>query len=150
MSQIAFSSDENYLVISAELGGGLAVYDVQSLMQGDTRAAFELSTDGVSIRALIPNPASDKAEHFAIILANGQLLMADMKNRQFLEGPTGRLLKDGVSCVSWSKLGRQLIAGLGNGGGFQMTPKGEGKGEIPKPHGIEGEQHGTPQLSVSL
>ncbi|MCJ1399270.1 hypothetical protein MMC11_002472 [Xylographa trunciseda] len=141
VSQVAFSADENYLVISAENGGGLAVYDVQSIMKGITQTAFELSTDGVSMRALTPNPAPEKAELFAVILSNGQLLIADMKNRQFLSGPTGRVLKDGVSCVSWSKLGKQLVAGLGNGGGFQMTPSGEGKGDIPKPLGIEGDQH---------
>ncbi|MCJ1394297.1 hypothetical protein MMC18_007175 [Xylographa bjoerkii] len=141
VSQVAFSSDENYLVISAENGGGLAIYDVQSIMQGNTQAAFELSTDGVSIRALTPNPATEKAELFAVILTNGQLMIADMKSRQFLSGPIGRVLKDGVSCVSWSKLGKQLVAGLGNGGGFQMTPNGEGKAEIPKPLEIEGDQH---------
>ncbi|MCJ1281858.1 hypothetical protein MMC26_001181 [Xylographa opegraphella] len=141
VSQVAFSSDENYLVISAETGGGLAVYDVPSIIQGNTRSAFELSTDGVSIRALTPNPATEKAELFAVILTNGQLLIADMKSRQYLSGPTGQILKDGVSCVSWSKLGKQLIAGLGNGGGFQMTPNGESKGDIPKPPGIEGDQH---------
>ena len=143
VSQVAFSSDENYLVISAETGGGLAVYDVHSIMQGNTQSAFELSTDGVSLRALTPNPATEKAELFAVILTNGQLLIADMKSRQFSSGLTGQILKDGVSCVSWSKLGKQLVAGLGNGGGFQMTPNGEGKGEIPKPAGIEGDQHGT-------
>ncbi|MCJ1381616.1 hypothetical protein MMC17_004727 [Xylographa soralifera] len=141
VSQVAFSSDENYLVISAENGGGLAVYNVQSIMQGNTQSTFELSTDGVSIRALTPNPAIEKAELFAVILTNGQLLIADMKSRQFLSGTAGQILKDGVSCVSWSKRGKQLVAGLGNGGGFQMTPNGEGKGEIPKPPGIEGDQH---------
>jgi nucleoporin NUP159 len=46
ISQVAFSADESYLVLSAEVGGGLAVYDVQALMQGSTQTAFELSTNG--------------------------------------------------------------------------------------------------------
>ena len=34
VSQLAFTADEEYLVVSAEVGGGLAVYSVQTLLQG--------------------------------------------------------------------------------------------------------------------
>lgn len=34
VSQLAFTADEEYLVASAEVGGGLAVYSVQTLLQG--------------------------------------------------------------------------------------------------------------------
>jgi len=144
VSQVAFSADEKYLAISAEVGGGLAVYDVQAIMQGNTQSAFELSTNGTSLRALIPNPTAEKAELFAVVTTNGQLMIANMKTRQLLNGPNGQVMKDGVSCVSWSTKGKQLVAGLGNGGGFQMTPEGEGKAEIPRPPAIEGDQHGKP------
>ena len=141
VSQVAFSADESFLVISAETGGGLAVYDVPALMQGSTQAAFELSTNGVSLRALTPNPTPEKAELFAAVTTKGDLMMANLKSRQFLSGPTGQTMKDGVSCVSWSTRGKQLVAGLGNGTGFQMTPEGEGKAEIPRPLGLDGDQH---------
>ena len=141
VSQVAFSSDESFLVISAETGGGLAVYDVQALMKGTTQSAFELSTNGVSLRALTPNPTPEKAEFFAAITNKGALMMANLKTRQFLSGPSGQTMKDGVSCVSWSTRGKQLIAGLGNGTGFQMTPEGEIKVDIPRPLGLEGDQH---------
>ena len=141
VSQVAFSADESFLVISAETGGGLAVYDVQALMQGSTQSAFELSTNGVSLRALTPNPTPEKAELFAAVTTNGDLMMANLKSRLFLNGPTGQTMKDGVSCVSWSTRGKQLVAGLGNGAGFQMTPEGEGKAEIPRPLGLDGDQH---------
>lgn len=138
---MAFSADESFLVISAETGGGLAVYDVPALMQGSTQAAFELSTNGVSLRALTPNPTPEKAELFAAVTIKGDLMMANLKSRQFLSSPTGQTMKDGVSCVSWSTRGKQLVAGLGNGTGFQMTPEGEGKAEIPRPLGLDGDQH---------
>ncbi|SLM35340.1 WD40/YVTN repeat-like-containing domain [Lasallia pustulata] len=141
VSQVAFSADESFLVISAETGGGLAVYDVPALMQGSTQAAFELSTNGVSLRALTPNPTPEKAELFAAVTIKGDLMMANLKSRQFLSSPTGQTMKDGVSCVSWSTRGKQLVAGLGNGTGFQMTPEGEGKAEIPRPLGLDGDQH---------
>ena len=142
VSQVAFSADENHLVISAENGGGLAVYEVQALMQGNTQSAFQMATNGTSLRALTPNPTPEKAEFFAVVTSTGALMMANMKTRQFLSGPSGQVMKDGVSCVSWSTRGKQLVAGLGNGTGYQMTPEGEEKAEIPRPPGLEGDQHG--------
>lgn len=142
VSQVAFSADESFLVLSAENGGGLAVYDVQSLIQGATESAFQLSTNGTALRALLPNPTPETAELFAAVSTNGQLLMANLKSREFLSGPQGQVLKEGVSCVSWSARGKQLIAGLGNGMCYQMTPEGEGKAELPQPPSLDGDQHG--------
>jgi len=142
VSQVAFSADENHLVLSAEQGGGLAVYEVQSLMQGNTQSAFQLATNGAALRSLVPNPTPEKAELFAVVTTNGLLMMANLKTRQFLTGSQGEALKDGVSSVSWSTRGKQLVAGLANGSCYQMTPEGEGKGEVPKPQGLEGDQHG--------
>ena len=142
VSQVAFSADESFLVLSAESGGGLAVYDVPSLMQGATESAFQLTTNGTAIRALLPNPTPEKAELIALVSTSGQLLMANLKTREFYSGPQGQVLKDGVSCVSWSARGKQLVAGLGNGTCYQMTPEGEGKAEFPRPPGLDGDQHG--------
>ena len=146
VSQVAFSADENYLVLSAENGGGLAIYDVQSLMQGNTESAFQLSTEGTPLRALVPNPTPERAELFAVVTTNGQVLMANLQSRQFLSGPQGQILYQGVSSVSWSTRGKQLIAGLADGTLYQMTPEGENKGEIPRPPTLEGDQHGKPLL----
>lgn len=149
VSQVAFSADESFLVLSAESGGGLAVYDVQSLMQGATESAFQLTTNGTPLRALLPNPTPEKAELFAAVSTNGHLLMANLKTRQFLSGPQGQILKDGVSCVSWSARGKQLVTGLGNGTCYQITPEGEGKAELPRPPALDGDQHGeNPNLFV--
>jgi nucleoporin NUP159 len=142
ISQVAFSADELYLVLSAETGGGLAVYDVASLSQGSTQSAFELPTNGKSLRALIPNPTPEKGELFAVVTAEGELMMANLKERAFLQGPNGQTLKNGVSCLSWSAKGKQLIAGLGDGTAYQLTPEGAAKGEIPKPPGLNDNHHG--------
>lgn len=142
ISQVAFAANEDFLVLSAENGGGLAVYEVQNLMQGKTQSAFELSTNGMAIRELSPNPVPDKAELIAVVTSNGQLMMANLQSRQIISGAHGQVLKDGVSCIAWSNRGKQLIAGLANGALVQMTPEGEEKGEIPKPSGLEGDQHG--------
>ena len=150
VSQIAFSADENFLVLSAESGGGLAVYDVQSLMQGNTQTAFEVATNGTALRALVPNPTREKAELFAVVTSNGELMIADLKTRQFLTGAQGQVLKSGVSCVTWSKLGKQLVAGLGEGSLHQMTPEGKGTGDIAKPSAVEGDQFGKTQWWIEL
>ncbi|RFU36054.1 hypothetical protein B7463_g252, partial [Scytalidium lignicola] len=141
ISQIAFSADESYLVLSAETGGGLAIYDVQALLQGSTQSAFELSTNSESLRALIPNPTPEKGELFAIVTTNGKLMMANLKEKNFVPGPNGPVLKEGVSCISWSARGKQLVAGLGDGTAYQMTPDGVGKAEIPRPPNIVDGQH---------
>ena len=142
ISQVAFSADEECLVLSAENGGGLAVYEVQSLMQGGTQSAFEMSTNNAPLRALLPNPTIEKAELFAVVTQGGELMMANLKSRQFVNGSSGQLLREGVSCVSWSNKGKQLVAGLGNGVCFQMTPEGECKAEISAPSSLEGQHYG--------
>lgn len=136
VSQLAFTTDENYLILSAENGGGLAVYEVQSLLQGSTNSAFELSTNGESLRSLAPNPAPEKSELCAIVTSNGNLHMANLKERQI-----SNALKSQVSCVSWSSKGKQLCAGLADGTIHQMTPEGEGKADISKPPNV-GDFHG--------
>jgi nucleoporin NUP159 len=128
VSHLAFTADENYLILSAESGGGLAVYEVQSLLSGNTNSAFELPTNGESLRSLIPNPTAEKAELCAAVTTNGNLCMANLKERA-LSNP----LLSQVSCAGWSAKGKQLCAGLSDGTIRQLTPEGETKAEIPKP-----------------
>ncbi|KAI0829998.1 hypothetical protein F5Y06DRAFT_282542, partial [Hypoxylon sp. FL0890] len=141
--QLAFTADETYLILSAEQGGGLAVYEVQALQQGSTQAAFEIPTNGESLRALVPNPRPERGELCAVVTNEGKLLMANMKERNFIPGPNGQILKDQVSCVAWSNMGKQLVAGLGDGTMLQMTPEGTIKAEIPRPPDL------TPSYFVS-
>ncbi|KAI0970001.1 hypothetical protein F4678DRAFT_462804 [Xylaria arbuscula] len=131
--QLAFSADETYLILSAEQGGGLAVYNVDAFQQGTTQSAFEIPTNGESLRALAPNPSLEKAELCAVVTNGGKLLMADLKERNFSFKGNSPILKEQVSCVAWSNKGKQLVAGLGDGTICQLTPKGDIKAEIPRP-----------------
>ena len=108
VSQVVFSSDEKFLVISAENGGGLQVYETDKLKQNDTQFAFQIGTEGTSIRALVPNPAEDQAHLFAVILSDGKLVIANLKDRKFQTAGRGSpVLRDGgVSCCSWSTKGK--------------------------------------------
>ncbi|KAI9832865.1 MAG: hypothetical protein M1826_001032 [Phylliscum demangeonii] len=133
ISQVAFSADENYLVISAEQGGGLAVYHANSLTQANAAPAFELSTNAMPLRAMVPNPAADKSDIFAIVTTSGQLMIANLKTREYMQAVNGPVLAQQVSCVAWSKKGKQLVAGLGDGTCLQMTPEGVIKAIIPRP-----------------
>ena len=141
VSQLAFSADETYLMVSAESGGGLAVYDVQALLQGNTQTAFELATNGETLRSLLPNPTAEKAELCAIVTNNGNLYMANLKERVLSSA-----LKTQVSSISWSTKGKQLVAGLADGTIHQLTPEGQTKAEIPKPPDV-GDYHGMSKLT---
>jgi len=140
VSHVVFASDESTLTLCADEGGGLAVYDVQALKQGNTQPTFQIGTNGIKVRALLPNPAAENAHIHALVLNDGKLMLANLKERNFTNN--GNVLRDGVSCVSWSAKGKQLVAGLGNGTALQMTPDGSVQAEIPRPPQLEGDQHG--------
>ncbi|KAJ3579609.1 hypothetical protein NPX13_g956 [Xylaria arbuscula] len=135
--QLAFSADEAYLILSAEQGGGLAVYDVDGLQQGKTQSAFEIPTNGESLRVLVPNHRPEKAHVCAVVTNEGKLLMANLKERNFIFKGNSQILKEQVSCVAWANKGSQLVAGLGDGTICQLTPEGEVKDEIPRPPGLD-------------
>ncbi|KAL8970800.1 MAG: hypothetical protein Q9183_001350, partial [Haloplaca sp. 2 TL-2023] len=134
-SQVAFSADESYLVVSAEHGGGLAVYEVQKLTQGSTQSTFEVSTNDTALRTLLPNPTPEKAELLAVVTTLGELLMVNLATRQV------EPLQRNVSCISWSPRGKQLVAGLADGSCCQLTPEGTLKATIPRPPDLEGDQY---------
>ena len=147
ISQVAFSADEEFLVLSAEVGGGLAVYEVQSLLQGNQQAAFEIGTNGTALRHLLPNPVP--GEHsglFAAVTVKGELIMADLKKRNVVTGRQGPIFKSNVSSVAWSRRGKQIMAGLADGSACQLTPEGEEKAEIQKPPSLSGDQHSKPRI----
>ncbi|KAL1956524.1 hypothetical protein VTO42DRAFT_7087 [Malbranchea cinnamomea] len=138
ISHLAFSSDEDALVVAAQ-EGGLAGYSVANLMQGNTQPTLTLPLNGQSLRALIPNPTVP--ELFAVVTSNGELLMANLKAGQLVQGPAGPVMKNNVSCAAWSNKGKQIVAGLVDGTAFQMTPEGQEKAVVPRPPDLEGNQH---------
>ncbi|CAN8099223.1 unnamed protein product [Discula destructiva] len=136
VSHIAFTPDEQYLIMSAQQGGGLAVYETQTLLQGSPQSAFEIGTSGESIKTLVPNPMPELAEFCAVVTTNGNLLMANFKEQKLSESGTGPVLRAGVTSVSWSTKGKQLVAGLADGSIVQMTPDGTEKAAVPRPNSL--------------
>lgn len=139
LTQVAVSADENVLVISAESGGGLAAYQIDGLLNNQTDPALQLPTNNKALRALAPNPT--KAELFAAVTVDGELLVANLKENKLVSGPNGVVLKDRVSCAAWSNKGKQVVVGLADGTAYQMTPEGEGKAIVPKPPSIPEDMH---------
>ncbi|KAI1858449.1 uncharacterized protein JN550_012659 [Neoarthrinium moseri] len=137
ISHLAFTADEDHLIMAAEVGGGLAVYDVQALLGGSTQTSFQIPTNGEGLRALVPNPQAAKGELCAVVTDKGNLLMASMKEKNFVSGPNGQTLKTQASCVAWSNKGKQIIVGLGDGTIQQMTPEGDVKAQFPYPPDLE-------------
>lgn len=133
VSQLYFTADEKYLILSAESGGGLAVYEVEALANGSSQAVFELNTNGESVRQLVPNPMPESATFCAVVTGNGNLMMANLQERQFVTGSNGQSLLSLVTSAAWSTKGKQLVAGLSDGTIHQLTPDGTEKAIIPKP-----------------
>jgi nucleoporin NUP159 len=136
LSHVAFSSDNSCLMVAAESGGGIAAYVVEALLHKVTTPEFQMSTDGVAIKSLVPNPAPELAHFVAVLMANGHLMLANLQEKSFIRGPSGASIKDNVTSVAWSVRGRQLVAGLADGTAVQLDPQGVVKASIPRPPGI--------------
>lgn len=140
-THVAFTPGEDGLILATENGDSLSVFDTNTLVQGNAQPALSIPTKGLSLRALVPNP-DPTSTLVALVSVGGDLLIADLKKASFVTGLNGSVLKDNVSCVSWSNKGKQLVAGLADGTGYQMAPDGAKKAEIPKPSDLEGDCHG--------
>ncbi|TID13908.1 hypothetical protein E2P81_ATG06972 [Venturia nashicola] len=142
LSQVAFNSDGSYLIICAESGGGLAVYDTAALLQNKRESTFQIATEGLAVRALAPNPAPEFSHFVAVVLGGGQLMIANLQTKEFISGANGnKAVKEGVTSVSWSNKGKQLVAGLGDGSAFQMDPAGVPKAIIRQPEKVPPKHH---------
>lgn len=141
ISHLAFTPDEKYLIMSAEQGGGLAIYETQTLLQGSDKSAFEINTSGETVKMLVPNPMPELAELCAVVTTNGNLLMASLKEKNLAQGPNGPILRSNVTSVGWSTKGKQLVAGMSDGTIVQLAPDGTEKAAlIPKPPSL-GDSH---------
>lgn len=136
ISHLAFTPDEKYLILSAEQGGGLAVYETQSLLSSQLQSSFEIGTSGEAVKHLAPNPMPELSELCAVVTTTGKLLMANLKEKSLANGPNGPVIRREVTSVAWSTKGKQLVAGLDDGSIAQLTPDGTEKASIPKPGAI--------------
>ena len=139
-SHVIFSSDESVLVLAPSTGG-IVAFQVERLQTGQLEPALRIDTNGQGLRALVPNPVSESAAIFAVITSNGDLMLLDLKAGGIKPGDNGNVLKSGVSCLSWSNRGKQLVAGMADGTAVQLKPDGHVVANIPKSTSISSELH---------
>ncbi|KAN0078963.1 hypothetical protein V8E54_005476 [Elaphomyces granulatus] len=141
--QVAFCSAESALALSTAESNQLLIYETSTLLQENPQPKLFIPTNA-PLRALAPNPApldNSNSTFVAMTTVAGSLLIADLRIGSLVSGPNGPVLKDGVSCISWSNKGKQLVAGLADGTCYQMTPEGVRKDEIPRPPDLDAKQH---------
>ncbi|KAJ9608889.1 hypothetical protein H2200_006660 [Cladophialophora chaetospira] len=139
-SHVTFSSDESVLVI-APATGGIVAFQVESLQKGQLDPALHIDTNGQSLRALVANPVPESTELFAAVTINGDLMLLDLRAGGIKPGNNGNVLHSGVSCLSWSNKGKQLVAGMGDGTAVQLRPDGVLVANIPKSTSIPPDSH---------
>ncbi|BFZ64979.1 hypothetical protein YB2330_006142 [Saitoella coloradoensis] len=129
-THVAFSADERMLLVA--LGNGqILFYDVQQVLAGSppNPQGSLLSSNGV--RVLAPNPENDSV---ALLGTAGELSIINLS-----PAPTiSNTVATGVTSVSWSKKGKQIAAGLGNGTIINLTPAGETKRTVAPPPSLPG------------
>ena len=131
LRHVAFSSEGDFLVISAEEGGGLAVFDPTQILKQNFKPGNEIATDKQPVRSLLPNPTPEMEHIFAAILDNGKLCLIDV-----VKGASHTIREEGVVCASWSTKGKAIAVGLKDGTGVLYLNDGTQKGVIPRPPNI--------------
>lgn len=106
VSHIAFSSDGKFIYVSA-MGGGLLVYDSASPQSGRKELHMGPLAD------LMPNPVDTSV---ALLTTTGDLIVQSENGFE--------TITTGITAISWSKKGKQIIAGTGDGSLKQFTPAG--------------------------
>lgn len=140
LAQVAFSSDESCLVVAEEKSSEVVAYISSQLAAHQSDAALRLSTNA-PIRVIAPNPDPGSARLFALVNADDQLLLADLQMKQLMPGPNGPVLADGVTCVTWSNKGKQLVAGRRDGTALILKTDGSVVATVPKPSSVPANCH---------
>ncbi|KAF2129897.1 hypothetical protein P153DRAFT_430989 [Dothidotthia symphoricarpi CBS 119687] len=132
LRHVVFSADGDFLVISAETQGGLAVFETAKLMGQQKNPERQIATDGTAVRALVPNPAATTEHYMAVVLDSGKLIIANID-----DGVSKAIKNEGVHCVAWSTRGKAVVAGLQDGTCTILMSSGDVKGTVPRPPGVE-------------
>ncbi|KAF1920519.1 hypothetical protein BDU57DRAFT_508880 [Ampelomyces quisqualis] len=132
LRHVVFSTGGEFMVISAEHRGALAVFAAATLLQGNQSPECQIQTDGVAVRALLPNPDAGMAHYMAVVLDTGKLCIVDVA-----EDKSRTLKPDGVSCAAWSSRGKAVAAGLQDGTTQIYMSDGTLKGTIPRPPQVD-------------
>ncbi|KAK6520839.1 hypothetical protein TWF506_001082 [Arthrobotrys conoides] len=123
LSHIAFTSDGTYLLLAAQLGG-IAVYLVDDILSkgNDVQPQSQINTG--PLLEMKPIPTVADAEKVCIVVGSGwgqggNVGIIDLKTTKVQEN-----LKTGVTTVSWSPKGKQIICGGSLGGLAWIRPDG--------------------------
>jgi nucleoporin NUP159 len=129
LCQIAFSADEDFLVISGESGGGLAVFAVDDLLQQKKEPELQIETANTPVRAIRMNPNPEFAHYALVVLESGRMDLVDITSKV-----TTTIQNEGVTCASWSTKGKAFVAGLADGTAiaFKVGDK-DAFARIPRP-----------------
>lgn len=129
LRHVVFSTDGDFLVISSESNGGLAVFDAAAVAKaGKTDPEMQIETGQLPVRALLPNPTSELAHFFAVVLESGRLMIVNVA-----DGTSKTIRDEGVNCVAWSTRGKALVAGLQDGTCAIHMNAGDLRGVVPCP-----------------
>lgn len=115
ISHVAFSSDASKFFVAAT-DGGLLTY-VTANPQGGRQ-----ETQSPPVVDLLPNPTD---ESLALLTVDGNLVIS--------ANNTTNVIAQNVSAISWSKKGKQILAGTQSGTLHQYTPDGTLKDTLSPP-----------------
>lgn len=133
LRHVVFSTGGEFLVISAEGRGALAVFDAAKLVQGNKNPERQIQTENVAVRCLLPNPVEVIGHYMAVVLDTGKLWLVDISKED-----TKTIIKsEGVVCAGWSSRGKAVAAGLEDGTTQIYLSDGKLKGTIPRPPQID-------------
>lgn len=132
LRHVAFTTGGDFLVVSAENQGGLAVFDTKAVMRGKQQPEQQVATDGVPVRNLLPNPDKQYEQYVAIVLDSGKLSIVDI-----IQAQTVTLRDDGVTCAAWSSRGKAVAAGMRDGTTAIYLVQGGHTGTIPRPPDLD-------------
>jgi nucleoporin NUP159 len=150
LRHVAFSADEEYLVLNPEGQGILVVYNVDDLLKGSTKPAEQITIHNDSVRALLPNPDPGFAHYMVVIGDSGRLDIVDItKSNKVTVDTEGKK----VTCGAWSVRGRAYVVGFEDGTAAAYKTTETLLGKIPRPPDVDESYSGryfTPFLHVKL
>jgi nucleoporin NUP159 len=132
LRHVVFTTGGEFLVISAEEKGALAVFDTTKFMKGNQAPERQIQTDGVAVRTLQANPVDTMGHYMAVVLETGKLWLVDVATDK-----TKPLKEEGVVCATWSKMGKAVAAGLDDGTTQIYLSDGTLRGTIPRPPEVD-------------
>ncbi|KAJ6261034.1 hypothetical protein Dda_3699 [Drechslerella dactyloides] len=130
LSHVAFTSDGNYLLLGAQLGG-IAIYSVDDILSKGNAVQPQSQVTTGPLLEMKPIPTVAGAEKVCILVGSawgqgGAVGILDVKTQQ-VQGN----LKTGVTSICWSPKGKQIICGGSEGGLAWIKPDGTEADVVP-------------------